>query len=150
MSYNDKFRHVEKCLYSYKDNLARIAALNDDLTILRAGSDVHAQNYQQRLNNSIASANPVASYVEKIQKLENHIIKLKRVTEPVTRLINDIEAAIINSDSNVMRDFNILLNSFYFGRCSLIEVAAIIEKSRKTLSKRRTALVKKAAIYLGF
>ena len=105
MGYSDRFRHVEKCLFSYRDNVARIAALNEDLIILRAGSDVHIQNYQQRLNNSVMSFNPVASYVEKIQKIENQIMRLKRVTAPITKLLGDIEHDIINSGSNIMKDF---------------------------------------------
>ena len=40
------FRLTEKLLFSYKDNLARLEILREDLRVLRASGDVHAQSYQ--------------------------------------------------------------------------------------------------------
>ena len=42
MQAREIFKFTEKCLYNYKANLSRIGVLEEDLRVLRAGSDVHA------------------------------------------------------------------------------------------------------------
>ena len=148
MKASEIFKFTEKCLYHYKDNLARLNVLNDDLKILRAGSDVHVQTYQLTFNFSGMPSDPVASYVEKIQSLESQIKRLERRTAPITRLIKDL-ASVRSSKNNFFADCRAVLELFYFQRLTLLDVAAELGKSRRTISSRREALVKKAAGYLG-
>ena len=144
------FRFTEKLLFSYKDNLARLNILTEDLRVLRAGGDVHAQNYQMTFNFSEPS-DPVAAHTDKIISLETQIKKLERSTTPITRLIQEIDKnAAEASEYSPVKDFQALLKFFYFGGCTLYDVAEITKKSRRTLSSRRRKLVYKAADYLGF
>ena len=118
--------------------------------MLKANGDAHAQNYQINFNFNSAPSDPVSSHVEKILTLENQISKLERNTAPITKLIHDVkENADKASEYSPMKDFPVILDLFYFGGCSLYEVAAELKRSRRTISERRKALVLKAADYLG-
>ena len=67
------YRYAEKCLYSYPVNKARLKVLTEDLRVLRTGSDVHAQQYDKITGQGYIVFDPVASYVERIDKLESQI-----------------------------------------------------------------------------
>ena len=150
MKANDIFRLTEKLLFSYKDNLARLEILTEDLRVLRAGGDVHAQSYQLNFDFGGTPSNPVALHVEKIISLEKQIKCLERNTTPITRLVNEIhERATSAPDFAPVKDFQVLLDLFYFGDNTLYDIAEITKRSRRTLSARRKKLVMKAADYLG-
>jgi len=151
MKPNDIFRLTEKLLFSYHENLARLDVLREDLRVLRASGDVHAQNYQSTFGFSSTPSDPVAAHVEKIISLENQIKRLERNTDPISRLVSDInKSAATAPKHSQLKDFQALLELFYFGGYTLYDVAETINKSRRTLSSRRSLLVMKAAGYLGF
>lgn len=146
MKKTEIFRYTEKCLFSYHDNLARIEVLKEDLRVLRAGSDVHAQNYQLKFDFRGNNSDPVSKYVEKIESLENQIKHLERMTMPITKLINDVSMARKNTKNY---DYKMLIKLFYFDGLLLSEVADELKKSKRTVSSRRYSIVMKAADYLG-
>ena len=147
MKAREIFKFTEKCLYNYKANLSRIGVLEEDLRVLRAGSDVHAQSYQLTFGFCGDNSDPVSRYVEKIESLENQIKRLRRNTAPITELINDMSTA---KEGTKNYDYKMLIELFYFGGLLLSEIADELHKSRRTLSQRRQSLVLKAAGYLGF
>jgi len=150
MKANNVFRLTEKLLFSYHDNLARLETLREDLRVLRAGGDVHAQSYQLTFSFGNTPSDPVAAHIEKILTLENKIKHLERCTSPITRLIQEIKKCVGKSSKYApVRDYEILLDSFYFGGYTLYDVAEETKRSRRTLSSRRKKLVQKAADYLG-
>ena len=150
MKANNIFRLTEKLLFRYKSNLARLDILKEDLRVFKANGDVKAQAYQLYSNFGGIPSDPVAAHVEKIISLENQIKNLERDTIPITRFVNDVyKSAAIASKFSPTRDFQALLDLFYFGGFTLSEVAESVKKSRRTLCSRRKSLVLKAADYLG-
>ena len=143
------YRYVEKCLYSYPVNKARLKVLTEDLRVLRTGSDVHAQQYDKITGQGYIVFDPVASYVERIDKLESQIRYIERVTTPITQLIQELNNPKIKSNSKYS-DFRIILDLYYFSGNPIDIVAQEIHCSRTTLFNKRIALVKMAVGYLGF
>ena len=139
MKHNDMFRFIEKCLYNYPSNLARIEVLTEDLRVLRAYGDVHSPLPQLFFNASNAYTDPVSSHVDKVQRLEAQIRRLERITSPITKLIEDMERP----------EQKEILEQFYFSGVPLCEVAESLHLSKRTLSRRRKFLVLKALEYLG-
>lgn len=149
MKQNNPYRFAERCLYDYKKNLARIDILNDDLHVLRASSDVHEQSYNPIFSSVGSHSDPVFNYVAKIDRLEEEIRKLKRLTDPITRLMNDLQAPEVleNSKQTIMLQILCLI---YFGNNNWQDVAIEIKIGKSLLFQRRGELVKMAIDYLGF
>ena len=148
MKSDEIFRYTEKCLYNYHENLARLDVLKEDLRVLRCSSDVKAQSYQLTFFFTGEHSDPVARYVEKIERLEAQIKRLQRSTAPITKLIEDLKNLSNNVNSRI-KEYEKVLELFYFGGVSLSEIAAELHRSRRTISARRHSLVMKAAGYLG-
>ena len=136
-------------MYNYAENVKRYELLDDALRRADMAGDVHAQSYQLSFNFSEPS-DPVAAHTDKIISLETQIKRLERSTKPITRLIREVDkSAGEASEFSAVKDFQALLNFYYFGGCTLYDIADITKKSRRTLSSRRRKLVLKAADYLG-
>ena len=95
----DTFRYAERCLYEYKRNMAGLEILRDDLRTIQAGTDVHAQNYQNALDFTGNPSDPVQTRMMRIEKLEERIRLLERFTQPVTRLVEDLTAPYVHEGS---------------------------------------------------
>lgn len=141
-----KFRYAEKCLYDYRTNLSRIEVLSEDLRVLRSGGDVHGLSYQMTFNFGADASDPVLEHVAKIQKLENQIKNLERVTRPITKLIHDLSTA---KQGSINQELMKILELFYVGGMLLSDVMDELHRSRRTLSSRRYELVIKTIRYLG-
>ena len=76
MSEQNKYRYAEKCLYEYKRNLAGLKVLREDLRVLQAGTDVHAQSYQLTFGFSGTVSDPVHARLVTIEGIEERIRKL--------------------------------------------------------------------------
>ncbi|MBQ9420042.1 MAG: hypothetical protein IJU31_06690, partial [Synergistaceae bacterium] len=109
--------YVEECLQGYPANLTRIDVLRKDLAILRDRGDVQAQNYVRIYNNDSRTthSDPVPAYVERIQKLEEEIERLQRITDPITKMIQDLKTPYA-TDSSLNSDFIKIMGLSYFGR----------------------------------
>ena len=144
VKHNDMFRFIEKCLYNYPSNLARIEVLSEDLRVLRAYGDVHSPLPQLFFNASNAYTDPVSSHVDKVQRLEAQIRRLERITAPITKLLKNIDTF---SQFAINQEYKQLLELFYFGGASLSEIACELHMSRSTLFRRRRGLVRKVSEY---
>ena len=137
------YKYAEKCLYDYPMNLSRLKVLHEDLRVLRAGSDVHAQTGQIYI-----VFDPVSSYVEKLDRLESQIKRIERNTTPITTLHNDLTQSS-KSGSNRKADYLKILDLYYFDGSSLDFVVQALHCSRSTLFYKRRELVRLTIGYLG-
>ena len=140
----DVFRFVEKCLHDYNANLSRISVLQDDIRLLRMGGDIHGQSYETIVSNGKLS-DPVSKHVEKLERLEKEVSRLKRLTTPITKLIDDLK----KSRSQKFSEYLSIITLFYFKSFTISDIALEIKKSPRTVSTRRRELVMLAARYLG-
>ena len=138
------FRYVEKCLYKYPLNVNRLGVLKEDLRLLRINGDVKAQQYEQPCTGTFYS--PVEEHLIKIQGMEQKIKQLEKTTAPITALMKNIAD---NQKFKRNQEYRILLEMFYFGGASISEIAGELHVSNSTLLRRRRALIKKTASYLG-
>ena len=146
MDRNDFFKLTEKRLFRYADHIAQIEELKDELSIMEATGDIKAQSYKQGGVFSHGIKNPVLDYVERVIKIEAKMARLENDTRPITRAIKDMER---DKENALSRDFMILFKLFYCDKHDLQEIAAIIEKNRRTLYSRRRDFVKVIASYFS-
>ena len=148
MKEKDKFRYAEKCLYGYKQNIACLKVLREDLRVEEAGSDVHAQNYQYTFGFTGEPSNPVEARQIKIENIQGRIRMLERCTNPITALIADLTSPnVLNGSNNAaMMDIMRLL---YFGGNTPDAIIDELNIARSTFFKRRRALVCTAIAYLA-
>lgn len=149
MKQKDSFRYAEKCLYEYKRNLAGLKVLREDLRVMQAGLDVHAQNYQYTFNFTGEVSNPVQSRMLKIESLEERIRKLERVVTPITQLIEDLTAPEV-LEYSPSKDLLRVLKLMYFGKNPPNVIMNELNIARTTFFKQRRELVNMAISYLAF
>ena len=77
MTVREKFRYIEKCLYNYHANMARLEVLRFDLAELHKYGDVHAQDYMRIVGESSIPSNPPAMYEGECTRLEVEIARLE-------------------------------------------------------------------------
>ena len=142
------YRYAEKCLYDYPMNKSRLKILMEDLRVLRAGSDVHVQQYDKVTGQYYIAYDPVSSYVEKIDRLESLIKRIERNSAPITSLIQDLKTPNATDKSKYL-DYVKILELYYFGGNPLDVVAQNIHCSRSTLFYKRRELVRMTIGYLG-
>ena len=140
MQDKNKFRYAEKCLYEYKRNMAGLKVLRDDLRVLEAGTDVHAQNYQYSLGFTGEPSNPVEARQMKIDKLHERIQRLERYTAPITELIEDLSSEDALNGSNNIALMEVL-RLVYFGGNTLDAVSEKMKVTRRTLTRIRHQLI---------
>ncbi len=145
----DTFRFAEKCLYEYKRNMAGLDILRNDLQTIQAGTDVHAQNYDNALTFTGDPSDPVQTRMMRIEKLEERIRLLERMTQPVTRLVEDLTAPYVLEDSAKAEMYS-LMELYYFGQNSIASVMEALHISRKNVYNRRRELVNMAMGYMGY
>ena len=149
MKQKEKFRYVEKCLYEYKRNIVALGVLHEDLRVEQAGTDVHAQNYQFTFSFGGEPSNPVQARLIKIESIESRIQQLERVTKPITKLINDLDAPENLEGSNNKIIFEIL-KLMYFGKNTSDAIIDELHISRRSFLRLRQDLVYMAMGYLAF
>mgnify|MGYP007101887388 CR=1 FL=1 len=143
-------QYVEECLQDYPANLTRIEVLKKDLEVLRALGDVKAQNYVKIYNNDSRTTpdDPVAQHVQKVMKLEEEIERLKRVTEPLTKMIQDLKSPYA-LDKSLNSDFIKILGLSYFGRNQTPIILDATGWSRAGFFRKKKQLAELARSYLG-
>lgn len=142
---------VEECLQDYPANFSRVEVLKKDLQILRARGDVQAQNYVRIYNNDSRTthSDPVANYFEEIQKKEEEIDRLKRITDPITKMIQDLKTPYA-LDSSLNSDFIKILGLSYFGRNTVENILDSTGWSRASYFRKKKKLAELARSYLGY
>lgn len=148
MKAESKFQYAEKCMYEYKRNQAGLKVLRDDLRVMQAGLDVHAQNYQYTLGFTGEVSNPVHSRLVKIEGIEDRIRYLERYTKPITQLIEDLTAPEVleYSENKVLIE---ILRLMYFGKNPPEAVIAELKIAKRTFYRQRRELVNMAISYLA-
>ncbi len=148
MSEKNNFRHAEKCLYEYKRNLACIDILKEDLRVLKATTDVNAQNYDKPFTKNNSPSDPVAQHLIKLEQIEVRIKLLERWTKPIERLIADLSSDVL--DGSKKKGLLQVLKLFYFGNNVPDPVMEELNISRRAFFRKRRELVLMAIDYLGF
>ncbi|MBQ6664904.1 MAG: hypothetical protein IJM68_04870 [Synergistaceae bacterium] len=148
MKEKDKFRYAEKCLYSYRQNMACLKVLREDLRVEETGLDVHAQSYQYTFGFVGEPSNPVQARVIKIETLKERIKVLERKTKPITELIQDLTSPEVLDGSNNKALMEIL-RLMYFGGNPPDAIIDELKIARRTFFKRRRELVYVTIGYLA-
>ena len=77
--------YIEKCLWDYRDNLASIEMMREELAGLMS---VHGQEFGGNAVNGISD--PVPKVCERAMMLEKSIKKAEKMTLPITRMIEGL------------------------------------------------------------
>ena len=151
MTEKEIIQQVEEILENYPSNLTRIEVLRKDLTVLRASTDVTSLDYIKVINDDTKKdySDPVVRYVLKIEKLEEEIKRLERITDPITKMVQDLKSPYA-TDSSLNNDFVKLLGLYYFGRNPVQIVLDETKWSRAGFFRKRKRLALLAKNYLGF
>jgi len=142
---------VEECLRNYPANFARIEVLQKDLHVLRLRGDVQAQNYVNIRNgdSKTTHSDPVFDFVRQIEKLEREIEGLKRITDPLTKMIQDLKTPYATEQS-LNSDFIKILGLDYFGRNPVANILEATGWSRAGFFRKKKQLQELARSYLGY
>ena len=141
---------VDECLENYPANLARLDTMKKNLQILRMRGDVQAQNYVRIYNHDSRTrhSDPVPVYVESIQRIEKEIERLTQITEPITRMIEDLRSPY-SLDSSLNSDFLEIMGLGYFGRNNVASILDTTGMSRAGYFRKKKQLAGLARSYLG-
>ncbi|MBQ2616402.1 MAG: hypothetical protein IJF90_06045 [Synergistaceae bacterium] len=131
------YRHAEHALYSFPVNLMRWQEAALTLFALRQETDCHAQSYEGSHASQGTHSEPVASYYALIETAENTIKALAVKTVPVMRLRNFLKIA----SSERYRTMYYIMELYYFERWKLPQVGEHLQKSVKTVARRKHELV---------
>ena len=130
---------MEKCLYEYRENLALIDALKEELSNLLS---VRAQNYEGHAVNGVS--NPVEAVTQKKMSLERRLRRAERITRAITRLAEDL----CGSEMRIQQMSKILRLKYFDGE-SVNYVLRNMAISISTYWRRNSELLRKARKYLG-
>ena len=132
----DTFRYAEHLLYSYPVNMMRIREAELTLARLREETDCHAQNYNYCPQSAGGHSDPVAGYHAKVDRLERTLIRLREETAPIEKVRTFLLKSADERDSDML----FVLELFYFEKMRLEDVALHLQKSVKTIGRRRQEL----------
>ena len=151
MTEQEIMQEVEECLRNYPANFTRIDVLQKDLQVLRARGDVQAQNYVRIYNSDSKTthSDPVFDFVKQIERLEKEIGRLKRITEPLTKMIQDLKTPYA-SEQSLNSDFLKILGLYYFGRNPVANILDETQWSRAGFFRKKKQLQSLARSYLGY
>ena len=141
------FRFAERCLYEYQENVARLTTLRQKLAALDASTSAHVQSFEPA-GHAASHGDPVAIRVLKRESLEEEISRLSRRTEPITRLMADLEAPYVLEGSPKFEMAKVA-RLYYFGKSTKDQVADKLKIGLRTLYDKRKELVRLAGWYMG-
>ena len=131
------FRQAEHTLYSFPVNLMRWQDKILELHTLRQETDCHAQNYERSYASEGTHSEPVHSYYIMIENAVELINSLGRKCIPIMRLRNFLKTA----QSERYRTMYYVMELYYFERWKMERVAEHLQKSVKTVARRRHELI---------
>ena len=131
------YRQAEHSLYNFPVNLMRWQEAALTLYTLRSETDCHAQNYENSHASEGTHSEPVASYYSQIEAAENTLRALSRRTIPVMRLRNFLKIA----QSERYRTMYYVMELYYFEHWNISQVGEHLQKSVKTVARRKHELV---------
>ena len=131
------YRQAEYTLYNFPVNLMRWQEASLALQALRQETDCHAQSYELSRASEGTHSEPVHSYYALIETAENTIKALARKTIPIMRLRNFLKI----SQSERYRTMYYVMELYYFEHWKVHEVSEHLQKSEKTIARRKHELV---------
>jgi len=141
------FRFAERCLYEYHENVVRLGKLRDRLAVLYASSTAAVQNWDANHGKG-AVGDPVAIRELKILNLEEEIKRLAERTEPITRLVANLEAPYVLEGSPKFEMARVM-RMYYFGGNNRKLVGRKLGMEPRTLYNWRKKLVNMLLGYMG-
>ena len=131
--------YVERCLWDYRDNLASIEIMREELAGLMS---VHGPELGGNISGG--SSDPVSRVCERVIMLERNIKKAEKMTVPITRM----SEGLCGSDLRISQMREILrLKYFEHGsKEAVIREAGITEK---TYYRRCSEIKRLARKYFG-
>lgn len=138
--------YVEKCLYDYPANVAKIGILNEELKLLKARGDVQIVSYDIRNNSYGGHADPVSIHFQKIETVEDNIYRLMLKTEPVKKLYEGL-CSPYALDGSRNAEYRRILELFYWGRNSVQSILNHLSWSKTSFYVRRQGLLRLAGEY---
>lgn len=140
------FRFAERCLYDYKENVARLEALRVELRALDAMSSVRVQTYGGIPGNG-EPQDAVSARLEKIEKVEQNILSLERRTRPVEMLLADLSSPYVLEPAR--KEMLEILRLRYLHTNTWERVMESLKMGKATFVRRRRELVDMAVRYLA-
>ena len=138
--------YVEKCLYDYPANVAKIEMLNKELKLLKARGDVQVVSYDIRNNSYGVHSDPVSTHFQKIESVEDSIYRLMRKTEPVKKLY-EVLCSPYALDGSRNAEYRQILELFYWGGNSVQNILLHLNWSKTSFYVRRQGLLRFAEEY---
>ncbi len=131
--------YVERCLWDYRDNLASIEIMREELAGLMS---VNGHDYGG--SNAGVSGDPVSKVCERVMRLERNIKKAEKMTVPITRMAE----GLCGSDLRIhqMREVLRLRYFEHENKETVIRTAGI---SEKTYYRRCGDIKRMARKYFG-
>ena len=133
---SELYRYAEHLLYCYPVNMMRIHDTKNLLAELSAQTDCHAQNYNRAPPTAGSHSDPVSQYHSRIDQLERTLTRLFEETAPVERVRDRLKG----SHDERAGDMLFVMELYYFERMKLEDAALHLQKSVKTLLRRRQEL----------
>lgn len=151
MTEKEIIQKVEKCLQSYPANLSRMEVLRKDLHVLKVQGDVKGQNYEnvRAAQSQTGHSDPVFNFVKRVEELEREIERIARITEPLTKMIQDLKTPYA-LDQSLNSDFIKILGLYYFGRNPVVNILEETGWSRAGFFRKKKQLQDLARSYLGY
>ena len=141
--YKNLYRCTERCLYEYLSNCEKIERLKRELALLELRGDVKVQSYGHEANCGNVS-DPVFEYLVRLEKLEEKINRLERITTAVKKFIADLEEKQSRKNLQLLK----ILRLCYFERQPVETVVKEMRISRPVFYDRKRALVRRAMSFV--
>lgn len=138
--------YVEKCLYDYPKNTAKIEMLKNELQALRSSGDVQGISYDAKNNIHGAHSDPVSQHYQNIESMEIKIYRLSRHTEPVRKMLEALDSPYA-LDGSRNAEYKKILELFYWGGNSVRDILNHLGWSKTSFYVRRQGLLKMAEEY---
>ena len=139
------YRKAERLLYTYSDRLAKLHEARLALWHIRRQTDCHAQRYDSGLHSGGSPSDPPGNYTDNVMRLEKIISDLAAITDPLTAMLKFLSLSSEERD----RTMHLICELHYQQGMTFQEIASDLQKSERTIYRRRDELVKLAIKELG-
>lgn len=134
-------------MHEFRDNLRRLENLQTELKMLRDGSSVQAQSYEQMTGSG--TSDKVYTRVERLDWLEHEIVRLEARVRPLVVLIGDLEEGAARIRDGEFADLLDFFRLRYLSAGTMRQVAREMHISPSRAYRLKDRLAKLAAGYLG-
>ena len=139
---DSEYRQAEILLRRYPGAMARLNIWLNRYNDMKASLDIMAQGYGTLRSPGGEISDPVSRRVEVIEHAQSIIRSLMRQTVPV----NEVRCELKNADSEEAREMWLIMERYYFEHERLEWLSRDIGVSVRTLSRRKSELLRLVAI----